>query len=163
MAPSSNSLVIRALLQHALTLLDQPAPAATVYLGDQELDGGIPAGEPEPNRDDEQLTRRLKLAHQQRRAKEAQLDGIRRALIDTGVIQEGDPYSHADLEDVIRQADLAEAHVAVTRVLKLPDGPEVEDANKPWSGQYRLGYRHGVNAAKRAVENQPTMNDREQP
>ena len=48
--------------------------------------------------------KRLHLAHQARRAKEHQLDGIRRALCDTGVIQDDDPYSHADLEDVIRQA-----------------------------------------------------------
>lgn len=46
---------------------------------------------------------RLRLAHQARRAKEHQLDGIRRALCDIGAIQDGDPYSHADLEDVIRQ------------------------------------------------------------
>lgn len=72
-------------------LRDQAQPPTTPIPEDTELD------------DEHQLTRRLKLAHQQRRAKEAQLDGIRRALIDTNVIQEDDPYSHADLEDVIRQ------------------------------------------------------------
>jgi hypothetical protein len=48
--------------------------------------------------------KRLQLAHQTRRAKEHQLDGIRRALCDIGVIEDDDPYGHADLEDVIRQA-----------------------------------------------------------
>lgn len=47
--------------------------------------------------------RRLRLAHQARRAKEHQLDGIRRALCDAGFMQDDDPYRHADLEDVIRQ------------------------------------------------------------
>lgn len=51
-----------------------------------------------------QLRRRNRLAHKARRAKEHQLDGIRRALCDIGVMQDDDPYSHADLEDVIRQA-----------------------------------------------------------
>lgn len=51
-----------------------------------------------------QYRRRNRLAHKARRAKEHQLDGIRRALCDIGAIQDGDPYSHADLEDVIRQA-----------------------------------------------------------
>jgi hypothetical protein len=50
------------------------------------------------------LRTRHHLAHQARRAKEHQLDGIRRALCDIGVMQDDDPYSHADLEDVIRQA-----------------------------------------------------------
>ncbi|WP_329219216.1 hypothetical protein [Streptomyces microflavus] len=46
---------------------------------------------------------RADLAHVAGRAKAAQLDDIKRALLDTGVIQEGDPYGHADLADVIRQ------------------------------------------------------------
>jgi len=50
------------------------------------------------------LENRLRLAHQARRAKEHQLDGIRRALCDVGVMEDDDPYGHADLEDVIRQA-----------------------------------------------------------
>ncbi|MFM9675798.1 hypothetical protein [Streptomyces brasiliscabiei] len=50
-----------------------------------------------------QYRRRNRLAHKARRAKEHQLDGIRRALCDIGAIQDDDPYSHADLEDVIRQ------------------------------------------------------------
>lgn len=49
------------------------------------------------------LERRLRLAHQARRAKENQLDGIRRALCDAGFMEDDDPYSHADLADVIRQ------------------------------------------------------------
>ncbi|MFI8200049.1 hypothetical protein ACIF6K_26595 [Streptomyces sp. NPDC085942] len=52
----------------------------------------------------DQAEQRAALAHASRRAKAAQLDDIKRALLDTGVIQEGDPYSHADLADVIRQA-----------------------------------------------------------
>lgn len=51
----------------------------------------------------DELRKRVRLAHQARRLKEHQLDGIRRALCDIGVIQDDDPYSHADLEDVIRQ------------------------------------------------------------
>lgn len=54
---------------------------------------------------DAELQTRLRLAHQARRAKERQLDDIRHALMDVGVIEEGDPYSHADLADVIRQLD----------------------------------------------------------
>ncbi|MFI9344965.1 hypothetical protein ACIG0D_27420 [Streptomyces sp. NPDC052773] len=47
--------------------------------------------------------KRLRLAHQARRAKEHQLDDIRRALCDIGFMHDDDPYSHADLADVIRQ------------------------------------------------------------
>ncbi|MCL6734404.1 MULTISPECIES: hypothetical protein [Streptomyces] len=50
------------------------------------------------------LRRRNRLAHKARRAAEHKLDGIRRALCDIGAMQDDDPYSHADLEDVIRQA-----------------------------------------------------------
>lgn len=50
------------------------------------------------------LQNRLRLAHKARRAKEHQLDGIRRALCDAGFMEDDDPYSHADLADVIRQA-----------------------------------------------------------
>lgn len=51
----------------------------------------------------EQAEQRLRLAHQARRAKEHQLDDIRRALCDIGFMDDDDPYSHADLADVIRQ------------------------------------------------------------
>ncbi|WP_327592485.1 hypothetical protein [Streptomyces chartreusis] len=47
---------------------------------------------------------RLRLAHAARRVKEGQLDGIRRALCDVGLMEDDDPYGHADLEGVIRQA-----------------------------------------------------------
>ncbi|MEH0428815.1 hypothetical protein QBB34_21270 [Streptomyces stelliscabiei] len=50
------------------------------------------------------LRRRNHLAHKARRAAEHKLDGIRRALCDIGAMQDDDPYSHADLENVIRQA-----------------------------------------------------------
>lgn len=49
------------------------------------------------------LRNRLNLAHRARRAKEHQLDDIRRALCDIGFMEDDDPYSHADLADVIRQ------------------------------------------------------------
>ncbi|MGA6223496.1 hypothetical protein ACPESV_24560 [Streptomyces umbrinus] len=49
------------------------------------------------------MTDSLRLAHQARRAKEHQLDDIRRALCDIGFMEDDDPYSHADLAEVIRQ------------------------------------------------------------
>jgi hypothetical protein len=52
---------------------------------------------------DQTTETRLRLAHQARRAKEHQLDDIRRALCDIGFMEDDDPYSHADLADVIRQ------------------------------------------------------------
>lgn len=54
---------------------------------------------------DAELQNRIRFAHQARRAKERLLEDIRHALTDIGVIEEGDPYSHADLADVIRQLD----------------------------------------------------------
>lgn len=50
------------------------------------------------------LQKKLRLAHQARRAKEHQLDGIRRALCDAGFMEEDAPYGHADLDEVVRQA-----------------------------------------------------------
>lgn len=50
------------------------------------------------------LENRLRRAHQARRAKEHQLDGVRRALCDAGFMEEDDPYGHADLDEVVRQA-----------------------------------------------------------
>lgn len=59
------------------------------------------------------LQKKLRLAHQARRAKEHQLDGIRRALCDAGFMEDDDPYGHADLADVIRQAGrMAESPLA---------------------------------------------------
>lgn len=55
-----------------------------------------------------QLQNRLRLAHQARRAKEHQLDDIRRALCDVGFMEDDDPFSHADLADVIRQIGQAQ-------------------------------------------------------
>ncbi|MFB7162301.1 hypothetical protein [Streptomyces sp. NPDC056242] len=57
----------------------------------------------------EQAEKRLRLAHQARRAKEHQLDDIRRAMCDAEIIKDDDPFGHADLADVIRQAKPAEA------------------------------------------------------
>jgi hypothetical protein len=59
----------------------------------------MPTNTPQPH----PLEQRLRLAHQARRAKEHQLDDIRRALCDIGAIEDDDPYGHADLADVIRQ------------------------------------------------------------
>lgn len=65
---------------------------------------------------------RLRLAHQARRAKAHQLDDIRRALCDAEFMQDTDPYSHADLADVIRQATpTAAAGAAIARVRALAD------------------------------------------
>lgn len=50
------------------------------------------------------LQQKLRLAHKARRAKEHQLDGIRRALCDAGFMEEDDPYGHADLDEVVHQA-----------------------------------------------------------
>jgi hypothetical protein len=55
----------------------------------------------------------LHQAHERRRAKEQQLDGIRRALCDIGAMTDDDPYSHADLEDVIRRRPARPATVEV--------------------------------------------------
>jgi hypothetical protein len=55
-----------------------------------------------------ELERRLVVAHQSRRAAEHTLDGIRRALRDAGFMRDDDPYGHADLADVIRQAGKVE-------------------------------------------------------
>lgn len=51
-----------------------------------------------------ELQNRLRLAHKARRAKEHQLDDVRRALCDAGFMEDDDPFSHADLAEVIRQA-----------------------------------------------------------
>jgi hypothetical protein len=58
---------------------------------------------PSQDTDPHALHNRLRLAHQARRAKEHQLDDIRRALCDIGFMNDDDPYSHPDLADVIRQ------------------------------------------------------------
>ncbi|MER7697019.1 hypothetical protein [Streptomyces sp. NPDC096095] len=88
-----------------------PTPAARQALNDAEADRDMM----EDSRDSairarEQAQQRASLAHAARRAKAAQLDDIKRALLDTGVIQEGDPYGHADLADVIRQTMTDRAH-----------------------------------------------------
>lgn len=81
------------------------------------------------------LQNRLRLAHQARRAKEHQLDDIRRALCDIGFMDDDDPYSHADLADVIRQNGHAESTI--------PDEPTPADpALKPYpltSPEWRSG------------------------
>src|SRR5688500_11960606 len=69
----------------------------------------------------ETAEKRLRLAHQARRAKEHQLDDIRRALCDAGLMEDDDPYSHADLADLIRQTAPAEAADAREQ-LRLVDG-----------------------------------------
>ncbi|MET8571854.1 hypothetical protein [Streptomyces sp. NPDC004783] len=71
------------------------------------------------------LQKRLRLAHQARRAKEHQLDDIRRALCDAGFMNDDDPYSHADLADVIRQSKPAESAT-------LDEPTPAEPAPKPY-------------------------------
>ncbi|MFD6490311.1 hypothetical protein [Streptomyces sp. NPDC060188] len=72
-----------------------------------------------------ELQNRLRLAHKARRAKVHQLDDIRNALCGIGFMNDDDPYSHADLADVIRQNELdigeAEAWCKVCR--RVWDGP----------------------------------------
>ena len=73
------------------------------------------------------LQNRLRLAHEARRAKEHQLDGIRRALCDAGFMNDDDPYGHADLADVIRQiGDQARDEEA----LLLPVGAVVSELHR---------------------------------
>jgi hypothetical protein len=61
----------------------------------------------DPNDQLRALERQLQLAHQSRRAAEHLLDGVRQALCDAGFMRDDDPYGHADLADVIRQAGKA--------------------------------------------------------
>ncbi|MFJ1992995.1 hypothetical protein [Streptomyces asiaticus] len=125
----------RNFLAHALLQLHRDG-----WLRDEAQPPDVPIpenGEPEPTpaSDDSAalvLDRRLKLAHQQRRAKEAQLDGIRRALLDTGVIQEDDRYSHADLEDAIRQT--------IPEIERLTG--ELNEARMWARHGYEIGQRH---------------------
>lgn len=62
----------------------------------------------------ERAERRLRLAHQARRAKERQLDEIRRAMCDAEIIEDDDPYGHADLAMVIRQITAGPAAAEAT-------------------------------------------------
>jgi hypothetical protein len=62
----------------------------------------------DPNDQLRALERQLQLAHQSRRAAEHLLDGVRQALCDAGFMRDDDPYGHADLADVIRQAGKVE-------------------------------------------------------
>jgi len=72
------------------------------------------------------LQNRLRLAHQARRAKEHQLDDIRRALCDAGFMDDDDPYGHADLANVIRQIGeaLHEKPVGVREQRDRPTHPD---------------------------------------
>jgi len=85
------------------------------------------------------LQNRLRLAHQARRAKEHQLDDIRRALCDIGFMDDDAPYSHADLANVIRwngEARTADATLAQLRAL----------AGR-WQATVRPGEQHPAAAA----------------
>lgn len=80
------------------------------------------------------LQNRLRLAHQARRAKEHQLDDVRRALCDIGFMDDDDPYSHADLADVIRQNGQA--------MTETGDGPSVAecaDNDRRWFDHEKEG------------------------
>lgn len=81
------------------------------------------------------LQEKLRLAHQARRAKEHQLDDVRRALCDAGFMEDDDPYGHADLADVIRQvgeaaqrppadAVVGELHRRAARLWELEADPD---------------------------------------
>lgn len=74
------------------------------------------------------LEHQLRLAHQSRRASEHLLDGIRRAMCDAGFMEDSDPYGHADLADVIRQA--AEARETAQPLCGDP-GPDASDLTNP--------------------------------
>jgi hypothetical protein len=92
------------------------------------------------------LQNRLRLAHKARRAKEHELDGIRRALCDAGFRNDDDPYGHADLADVIRQigeqpggeeakrlpvgAVVSELHRRTARLAELMADPESREATR---------------------------------
>lgn len=69
--------------------------------------------------------KRLRLAHKARRAKEHQLDDIRRALCDIGFMDDDDPYSHADLADVIRQNGQADPSSRTMEVKVFVNGAEI--------------------------------------
>ncbi|MFJ6069099.1 hypothetical protein ACIQHU_39420 [Streptomyces tendae] len=74
----------------------------------------------------ERAETRLRLAHQARRGKEHQLDDVRRALCDIGFMEDDDPYSHADLADVIRQVGetLSERLPSVREQRERPTHPD---------------------------------------
>lgn len=76
------------------------------------------------------LEHRLRLAHAARRAKEHQLDDIRRALCDAGFMRDDDPYGHADLAGVIRQVGAVEAEKAAGNVCGHV-GPDDDDPSNP--------------------------------
>jgi hypothetical protein len=89
--------VIRVRVNGELTEETQAAIADVIRAAKRRFS----AEHPEPA--ESVLETRLRLAHKARRAKEHQLDGVRRALCDVDFMQDDDPYGHADLEDVIRQ------------------------------------------------------------
>ncbi len=86
---------------------------------------------PSQDTDPTVLQKRLRLAHQARRAKEHQLDDIRRALCDIGFMDDDAPYSHADLADVIRQNGHA-----------LTDQPAAQASYPLTSPEWRPGEGH---------------------
>ncbi|MEZ3180743.1 hypothetical protein KYY02_19245 [Streptomyces pimonensis] len=92
----------------------------------------------------DQAEKRLRLAHQARRAKEHQLDDIRRALCDIGFMEDDDPYSHADLADVIRQNGQATNAAADLKTL----------------GQTALGYQQRAWDAEAELKQVQTALDR---
>lgn len=82
------------------------ADDAALYAVQPDRSTAAAVGETDRTEPSEQvavLQKRLRLAHQARRAKEYQLDDIRRALCDIGFMDDDDPYSHADFANVIRQ------------------------------------------------------------
>ncbi|WP_371099899.1 hypothetical protein [Streptomyces sp. PU_AKi4] len=92
---------------------------------------------PSQDTDPAVLQKRLRLAHQARRAKEHQLDDIRRALCDIGFMEDDDPYSHADLADVIRQ----NGHALTNQPAAQTSYPLTSPEWRPGEGHERCPFR----------------------
>jgi len=96
------------------------------------------------------LQNRLRLAHQARRAKEHQLDDIRRALCDIGFMDDDDPYSHADLADVIRQN--GQATQAAEPAATKPDTRYAQAIADVQSSGPAVGHNDGPSIAEAAAD-----------
>lgn len=107
------------------------------------------------------LENRLRLASQACRAKTAQLDDIKRAMLDTGLINDGDPYSHADLADVIRQAIAADRErmrqVDEKADQQLDDIADAAKKFKAWGEEQRARAEQAEEAARRALDQRQEM------
>jgi hypothetical protein len=120
------------------TPLNEPQTGAQRFRDEPKPRGPVDWARQQAAEREKQTEKRLRLAHQARRAKEHQLDDIRRALCDIGFMEDDDPYSHADLADVIRQngqglRDMAQSTPAHNA------GPSVAEAARDdrrwWNGE----------------------------